>query len=164
MKNLLDKYDCLFPLNQGSYYINDDRETKKAVFVKEDERWTLLIDNQKATIHFMQNEGCIMLDNAIKKCDWICFDDERFYFIEAKDVRPGQRKSERKGAKEKFEGTLKFYKEELGFSLDNFTEVYAILNFRNTNRITSAASKENKAHYKETFGVTYEETNSIEFN
>lgn len=159
LKELFDT-NCYYPLDNGEHFIYDDNINNIPVFLKEEEKWNLkIVNNSNNKVDFFQNDNCIMKDNAIKKCDWICFDHNKFYFIEAKDVRPSSRKKERKGAKDKFIDTLEFYKK---YSFPIEMKKYAILNFRN-NRIVNTANKTNKAIYKD-LGLDYLETNMIEFN
>ncbi len=157
MKNI----ECKSQFYKGKYFINDDKITKKGVFVNENEIWTLFVNASK-NFTFIQNEGCVMTNNNHKKCDWICFDDINFYFIEAKDVKPSQRKKERRETKLKFKDTVDFYHNELNFNTN--LEKHAILNFRNSRVITGAASKENKTFYFLNLGLIYDETNILKFN
>lgn len=159
LKESLDT-NCYYPLVKGKHFVYDDNVNNVPLFVKEDEKWNLqIVNNSTNQVDFFQNDACIMKDNAVKKCDWICFDQNNFYFIEAKDVKSSSRKKERKNSKDKFIDTLEFYKK---YTFPIEMKKYAILNFRRS-RIVSAANETNKAFYKD-LGLDYIETNIIEFN
>ena len=50
-----------------------------------------------------------MTQNELKKCDWLCYFKNEFYFIEAKDVKMKKRNEERKDAVEKFDATIPYF-------------------------------------------------------
>ena len=81
-----------YPLKKGDYYIYDDNIANKPLFLKEDEKWNLKIENKSENnVNFFQNDGCLMTQNELKKCDWLCYFKNDFYFIEAKDVKMKKR-------------------------------------------------------------------------
>jgi len=159
LKDLLN-INCYFPLGKGVHFIYDDNINNFPLFVEEAQKWNLKIENNSTNqVDFFQNDACIMRDNKFKKCDWICFNQNNFYFIEAKDVKPSSRKKERKVSKEKFIDTLEFYKK---YSFPTNMKKFAVLNFRNI-RLVNSSNNTNKAFYKD-LGLEYLETNFIEFN
>lgn len=147
-------------LLKNNYYIIDNKKEEITDFVNKEDKWELEINIQSdEKNYFFDNERHIMNLEVCKKCDWLLFNNKDLYFIEAKDVRPTKRVKERKDAKLKFRDTIKFYKEN--FTIPKNLKLNAILNFKNSREITGAASKENKAYYKEILGLNYEEQNVL---
>ena len=147
-------------LSKNIYFIIDNKNEERTDFVNENDKWELKIDVRNNVENvFFDNERHIMNLSETKKCDWLLFNNKDLYFIEAKDVRPTKRVKERKDAKLKFRDTIKFYKEN--FTIPKNLKLNAILNFKNSREITGAASKENKAYYKEILGLNYEEQNVL---
>lgn len=144
---------------ENSYFVFDNKSEERTDFVtKENEEWTLHLD-VKRTSGFIDNERFIMNDAGvgIKKCDWICFNQVNFYFIEAKNVKTKKRSEAKKDFDKKMQDTLSFYQQ---FNLEELKK-HAILNFNSPNKITGAATKDRKYKYKE-IGINYEELNYLE--
>lgn len=102
---------CHYPLTKGEFFfINDDNLNNVPLFVQEADSWNLHVINKlDQIIHFVQNDGCIMFGDKSKKCDWICFFEKTFYFIEAKNVSRKQRGRQRNNAIEQFKVTIPYY-------------------------------------------------------
>ncbi len=154
---------CHYPLTKGEYFIYDDNENNKPLFLDEDAIWNLkIVNNSDINIDFFQNDNCLMTDNNLKKCDWIIIFENEFYFVEAKNVKPSRRKQERKDAVEKFKATIPYF-------LNIYPEVkkmnlFVIMNFKSLRTITNAANKARKSYFNETFDAEYIETNILKFN
>lgn len=158
----LIKTNCHFQLNEGNHYIYDDNINSKPLFVTEFEKWNLnIINNSNKDVNFFQNDGCLMKQNKLKKCDWLCFFDNTFYFIEAKDVKLKKRNEERKDAIEKFDATIPYYFNL--YPILKSMKLIVIMNFRSP-KITNASNKLKEAYFKEKYNASYKETNFIEFN
>ena len=99
--------------------------------------------------------------SGIKKCDWIIFNYNTFYFTEAKSItEKDYRKNARLDAYTKFEHTKKFYDNHFKFNYN--IKKYAVLNFReNTNDISKAKLNELKFRYNDILKLKYEETNFL---
>lgn len=153
---------CYYPLEKGNFFINDNADKNEPIFTSENEVWSLQILNQSEnTLHFVQNDNCIMTQNDLKKCDWVCFTSTTFYFIEAKNVKSGRRKNQRNDAVEKFMITIPYYLNSYN-ELKNMNLV-VVMNFRNVSKITNASNKAKASYFKETFNAKYLETNFLEF-
>lgn len=145
-----------------TYYIVDDKAFEKTKFVNSNEKFDLKVKtNEHFT--FIDNERHIMniAGDRVKKCDWIIFNFEKFYFIEAKNIK---KKNYRKDAREetylKFNDTMTFFIYNYNFSYN--PKMFAILNFReNTNDISKASLKTLKAKYRLNLKLNYEETNFL---
>ena len=154
--------NCFYPLNQGQYFIYDDDLNNVPSFVTEEEKWNLnIVNNTAISVNFFQNDGCLMTQNELKKCDWICFKEDKFYFIEAKDVKMRSRKSQRNDAVEKFDATIPYF-------LNLYPEIrdmrmFVIMNFRSP-KITNASNKSKATYFEEEYNAEYRETNILEFN
>lgn len=158
----LTETKCFYPLNKGVYYIYDDNIENKPLFLNKDERWNLsIVNNSEKIINFFQNDGCLMSQNELKKCDWLCFFENKFYFIEAKDVKIKKRNEERKDAIEKFEATIPYFS-NLYPNIETM-EIFVIMNFSSP-KITNASHKLNETYFREKFNAKYKETNILEFN
>lgn len=153
---------CCYPLKKGRYFIYDDNLKSEPRFVKEDEKWNLsLINKLELSIHFYQNDGCLMTQNNLKKCDWLCIDRMDIYFIEAKDVKLRNRYSARKDAKEKFEKTIQYY---VGLYPDlNEMNLNVIMNFKSNSGLISTSIQSRKKYFKDKFDADYLETQILEF-
>ena len=152
---------CHFSLKKGNYYIYDDNIKNKPLFLNENEKWNLLIiNNSEKQVHFFQNDGCLMKQNDLKKCDWICAFENNFYFIEAKDVKLKKRNSERKDAVEKFMCTIPYYLNL--YPIIKKMQIHVIINFRSP-KITSASNKARQTYFDENYNAKYKETNRLEF-
>ena len=159
--DLLNK-KCHYPLEKGEYYIYDDEANHTPKFVNDDEEWNIkIVNNSNFDIDFFQNDGCLMTQNELKKCDWISIFRNKFYFIEAKDVKAGQRKKQRKDAIEKFNATIPYYLETYPALID--LSLYVIMNFRDMVKLTRAANKAKAFYFKEEFNAEYIETNHLDF-
>lgn len=159
LKNNIHKIN----LSNKIYFIIDNKNEERTDFVTKDDKWELKINITKESENtFFDNERHIMNLETTKKCDWLLFNNSNLFFIEAKDVRPSNRRKERKDAKLKFRDTLNFYKNN--FNIPENIVLNAILNFRNSTEITGAASKDNKIYYKEILGLKYEEQNVLIIN
>ena len=120
-----------------------------------------LINNTINIVNFFQNDGCLMNQNELKKCDWICFFNNEFYFIEAKDVKMRSRSNQRNDAVLKFDATITYF-------LNLYPSIKAmklivVMNFRSS-RITSATNKSKASYFQEEYNAEYRETNILEFN
>jgi|JI9StandDraft_1071089.scaffolds.fasta_scaffold413239_2 hypothetical protein len=147
-------------LSKNIYFIIDNKNEERTDFVNENDKWELKIDVRNNVENvFFDNERHIMNLSETKKCDWLLFNNTHIFFIEAKDVKPSKRGKERKDAKLKFRDTINFYKHN--FNIPESSILNAVLNFRNNKEITGAASKENKAYYKEILGLNYYEQNVL---
>jgi hypothetical protein len=154
--------NCFYALNQGQYYIYDDDLNNVPSFVSKDERWNLnLINNTVKTVNFFQNDGCLMNQNELKKCDWICFRQDEFYFIEAKDVKMRSRSNQRNDAVLKFDTTIAYFLHQ--YPSIKSMRLIMVMNFRSS-RITSATNKSKATYFQEEYNAEYRETNIIEFN
>ncbi|MFY7810583.1 MAG: hypothetical protein ACOVQ2_02515 [Flavobacterium sp.] len=162
MEKLFNNYNKIDLSENKIYYIFDDKENEKTNFVKSNEIFDLIVDT-KNNLTFIGNERYIMNNtkSGIKKCDWIIFNYNNFYFIEAKSItEKDYRKNARDDAYTKFEHTKKFYNDNFKFNYN--IKKYAILNFRvNTNDISKAKLKELKLRYKDILKLKYEETNIL---
>ena len=147
-------------LSKDTYFIIDNKKEERTDFVNKENNWELKIEisTEEENI-FFDNERHIMNHEISKKCDWLLFNSSEIYFIEAKDVKLNNRRKERNNAKLKFKDTTDFYKKN--FIISENMNLNAVLNFRSNNEITGAASKENKAYYKEILGLNYEEKNVL---
>jgi hypothetical protein len=154
--------ECHFPLDKGNYYIYDDNINNKPLFVNETEKWNLNIINcSNKQVNFFQNDGCLMKQNELKKCDWFCIFENNLYFIEAKDVKMKKRNIERKDAVEKFEANIPYF---LNLYPNIKTmKIFVIVNFRSP-KITSASDKARSTFFDEKYNAKYKETNRLEFN
>ncbi len=155
--------NCHYPLTKGEYFIYDDNKNNKPLFLTEDAIWNLKILNASETnVHFFQNDNCLMTNNQLKKCDWICVFQNEFYFIEAKDVaNAARRKKQRRDAVEKFEATISYFFES--YPDIKKMSLFIIMNFRNP-KITRAANKARESYFDEIFNAKYIETNILNFN
>lgn len=157
----LTESNCYYPLNQGIYFIYDDELNNVPNFLSENDRWNLkIVNDSENVINFLQNDGCLMIQNEMKKCDWICFDQNDFYFIEAKDVKPKSRSSQRNDAIKKFDATIPYFL-NLYPNLVNM-RLFVIMNFRSSN-LTNAANKAKAAYFEDKYNAKYIETNILEF-
>ena len=158
----LYKTACYYPLKKGKHYIYDDDKNDKPIFLKKKEDWNLKISNKSTeNVDFFQNDNCIMTDNAMKKCDWICIYANNFYFIEAKDVKIKQRSKACKNAKEKFNDTIPYF---LKYYPDlKEKTIFVILNFKSVSKLTRAVDKAKKMYYNTQFNANYKETNKLKF-
>lgn len=147
-------------LSKNTYFIIDNKKEERTDFVNKENKWELKIEisTEEENI-FLDNERHIMNLVNTKKCDWLLFNNSDIFFIEAKDVNTRGRKQAKKIAKMKFKDTLDFY--NANFTIPKNIVLNAILNFRNSNIPTRAASKDNKAYYKEILGLNYEEKNVL---
>lgn len=162
MINELIETECHYPLNNGNYYIYDDNVNNKLLFQNENEKWNLnIINNSEKQVNFFQNDGCLMKQNELKKCDWLCVFENNFYFIEAKDVKMKKKNAERKDAFEKFEATIPYFINL--YPNIKTMKIFVIVNFRSP-KITSASDKARSSFYNENYNAKYEETNRLEFN
>lgn len=153
--------NCFFPLVNGKYFIYDDDKNNKPLFLKEEDRWNLnIINYSHDKVNFFQNDGCLITQNELKKCDWICFKDDEFYFIEAKDVKLKNRRKEKKDAVEKFDVTIPYFINL--YPILNNMKLIVIMNFRSS-KITSAANKSKESYFQEVHNAEYRETNILEF-
>ena len=154
--------DCHYLLKKGEYFIYDDDKNNKPLFLNEDDIWNLKINNDsEINVNFFQNDNCLMTDNKLKKCDWICVFNNELYFIEAKDInKPSRRKIERRDAVEKFNTTISYFSK----TYPNLKEMslFVIMNFRSS-KITRAANKARESYFDETFNAKYIETNHLDF-
>lgn len=156
------KSNCCYPLNQGQYFIYDDDLNNVPSFVSEEDKWNLNLNNNTATIvNFFQNDGCLMTQNELKKCDWICFVDNEFYFIEAKDVKMRSRSSQRNDAVLKFDVTIPHF--IALYPSVKTMKITVVMNFRSS-KITSATNKSKALYFNEKYNAEYRETNILEFN
>jgi hypothetical protein len=156
------KSNCYHALNQGQYFIYDNDVTNKPNFVSEDGKWNLNIVNETTeVVNFFQNDGCLMKQNELKKCDWICFVNNEFYFIEAKDVKMRSRSSQRNDAVLKFDDTIPYFI-DLYPSIKTM-KLIVVMNFRSS-KITSATNKSKALYFDEKYNAEYRETNILEFN
>ena len=147
-------------LSKNIYFIIDNKNEERTDFVNKENKWELKIDIKSEDENiFLDNERYVMNLSETKKCDWLLFSNTHIFFIEAKDVKPSKRGKERKDAKLKFRDTINFYKRN--FIIPESSILNAVLNFRNNKEITGAASKENKAYYKEILGLNYDEQNVL---
>ena len=152
---------CFFPLKKGIYFIYDDDKNNNPLFVNENEKWNLnLINNSQSKVNFFQNDGCLMTNNQLKRCDWICYKENEFYFIEAKDVKPKSRRSERNDAVEKFNLTIPYFTNL--YPVINKMKLIVVMNFRSS-KITNAANKSKEVYFQEVHNAEYRETNILEF-
>ncbi|MDI9308882.1 MAG: hypothetical protein QM535_01605 [Limnohabitans sp.] len=142
----------------NDYFIYDNKTEEKTDFVDGNSKWNLKIEVKKYSL-FIDNERFIMnqAQSGVKKCDWICFNDSDFYFIESKDVKTKLRNAARTDFDEKIVDTLDFYKK---YNLAHLN-LWGVLNFRSPNKVTSAASKDRKFKYK-LKGIKYEELNCLQ--
>ncbi len=161
IKKLLES-NCYHPLNAGQYFIYDDDLNNVPSFVSKEEKWNLnLINNTIEIVNFFQNDGCLMIQNDLKKCDWVCFFANEFYFIEAKDVKMRSRSSQRNDAVLKFDDTIPYFIDL--YPIIKTMKLIVIMNFRSS-KITSANNKSKALHFDEKYKAEYRETNRLEFN
>ncbi len=153
---------CYYSLNQGKYFIYDDDLNNVPSFVLEGEKWNLnLNNNSNEIVNFFQNDGCLMTQNELKKCDWICFFNNNFYFIEAKDVKMRSRSSQRNDAVLKFDDTIPYFINL--YPVIKTMQLIVVMNFRSP-KITSASNKSKALYFQENYNAEYRETNILEFN
>lgn len=153
---------CFYSLENGVYFIYDNDELNKPSFVAEEERWNLrIVNDSNEAINFFQNDGCLMSQNELKKCDWLCCKNNDFYFIEAKDVKKKNRKLQRNDAVDKFDVTIPYFL-NLYPSIKTM-KLIVVMNFRSS-KITNAANKSKAAYFDEKYNAEYRETNILEFN
>ena len=158
----LKNTNCFYPLASGTYFIYDNDVKNEPSFVLEGEKWNLkIVNNTVEIINFFQNDGCLMKQNELKKCDWLCFNNSEFYFIEAKDVKKKNRKIQRNDAVDKFDVTIPYFL-NLYPSIKTM-KLIVIMNFRNS-KITNAANKAKAGYFDEEYNAEYRETNILEFN
>ncbi|MGB0880807.1 MAG: hypothetical protein ACPGTO_09595 [Polaribacter sp.] len=162
--SLLDE-KCSYPLKQGEYYVYDNHTAKKPIFAKKEEKWNLeIVNNSSKIVNFFQNDGCLMTQNHLKKCDWVLAFKNSFYFIEAKDVgNLTRKKEERESAKDKFDDTIPFYLDKYPFL--STMKLFAIMNFRNkkNSRVVMTGDQDRREYFKQKHKVKYSETNYLEF-
>ena len=162
--DLLNK-KCHHPLKNGSHYIYDNHTENKPVFAEKKEKWNLeIFNNSSDVVNFFQNDGCLMTQKELKKCDWVLAFKNSFYFIEAKDVgKVARKKVERESAKDKFNDTIPFYLEKYPCLLS--MKLFVIMNFRNkrNNRVVMTGDQDRREYFKEKHKVKYSETNYLEF-
>lgn len=157
----LTKTNCYYPLQAGIYFIVDDNLKNKPLFVDESEIWTLkLVNESQDIVNFFQNDGCLMKENHLKKCDWICIKNDEIFFIEAKNVKMKKRNPERIDAVEKFDATLLYFIDL--YPMIKTMKVIVIVNFRSP-RITNASNKSKEAYFNEKYNAKYKETNFLKF-
>jgi hypothetical protein len=162
MINELLASNCYYSLNQGKYFIYDDDLNNVPSFVSEGEKWNLnLNNNSNEIVNFFQNDGCLMTQNELKKCDWICFINNNFYFIEAKDVKMRSRSNQRNDAVLKFDDTIPYFINL--YPVIKTMQLIVIMNFRSP-KITSATNKSKALYFQEKYNAEYRETNILEFN
>jgi hypothetical protein len=155
--------ECHYPLIKGEYFIYDNDAINNPDFVLEEKKWNLKITNSSDTnVDFFQNDGCLMTQNELKKCDWITIFKNIMYFVEAKDVnKASRRKKQRIDAIEKFEQTISYYTETYPDIINmNF---FVVMNFRSKIKLTRASNKAKESYFKEEFNADYIETNYLEF-
>lgn len=154
---------CYYPLTKGEYFIYDDAKNDKPSFVSKDQIWNLnIVNNLGAIVHFIQNDGCIMTQNELKKCDWVCFTNDTIIFIEAKNVkRKGRRKKQRNDAVEKFKVSISYYFKS--YPEIKTMKLIVIMNFKSYSGITQASNKAKAFYFKNAFNAEYIETNFLEF-
>jgi hypothetical protein len=152
---------CYYPLKKGNHFIYDDSINNVPLFRNEEEKWNLnLVNHSENPINFFQNDGCLMVQNELKKCDWTCFKDNEFYFIEAKDVKANSRRAERNDAIEKFKITITYYVDL--YPTIKKMKLFVIMNFRSS-KITNAANKAKEAYFDQEYNAKYKETNFLKF-
>ena len=160
MKSLFNHENKIDLSRNNVYYLVDDKNSEITRFVSKNENFDLEIKTQNDYI-FIDNDRYIMnnAEERIKKCDWIVFNFQKFYFIEAKNVLDNYRKQAREEAYLKFEHTLEYYK---SFNFEYSIKKFAVLNFRKQkNDISNAAMKELKEKYKTYLKLNYTETNQL---
>lgn len=152
--------DRLFSLSANNkYYIQDYKKEERTVLVNENEKWDFCLEtNRTHSATLIDNERAIMTSINTKKCDWICFDSNKFFFLEAKKVNARSRKKARQDALKKFEASINFY-HLIVSKINDLFETVAILSFDTPARLKNSASfKQKKAEFKRRFNVDYDET------
>ena len=127
-----------------------------------DKEHQLKVSNaNKNQICVVKTDKCLFTD-AVSKCDCILFDNYRFYFVEIKDSKTSQRHANRKTAVAQLSATIDIM---IANGIDLTTlATKAIICFKSLSAYpirTSFLSE--KAVFKETYNISLEEGNKIEF-
>lgn len=147
-------------LNDKTYYLEEIKDST-VVFKQEDDYWNLAIQNDSnKTVIFIENEMYVMKDINSKKCDWVLLESNYIHFVESKDVKPRNRKKERKDAVKQLTATLDYYVSKLDLSTQSIS---VMICFKSASKIVKSGDQLRKLFFKETYDADFFEGNVIEY-
>ena len=105
--------NCMEVLTQKEFEIYDCEEEKRCYIATEYGQFKV-INSLEKDITFLEIDKCIFFDSdKFKKCDCVIFDEDTICFIEIKDCKLKQRKTNKKTAINQIKSTLEIFRDKL---------------------------------------------------
>jgi hypothetical protein len=136
------------------------------ILEKEGDKLFFTVNNlsQKEVIFLAIDKGIFLdtLEFDFKKCDFALFDDERFCFIESKDVNLKHRRQERLDAYEQLKNTILKFKEKIDFG-DYILEAQISMKASQIYPRQRSSNENKVKEFEDDLRVALFENNDIEF-
>lgn len=155
--------NCLSIVADKHSYIYEDSELKKGLFVsKTDEKHLHIENHSNHPFYFLQNDECVMKTEKGGQCDYVVFNNSKFYFIEVKTASKNilNRKTKVR-AYDQIENTYKFYSKKIDFSNELF--LIGMICVSNSKRIVQTSKSTKRKEFKIKYKIDLQEGNYILF-
>ena len=143
------------------FYIFDSVDAQPVQVRNDGAKQLTVLNSSKSEICLVKTDNCLFT-SEISKCDCVLISDKKFYFVEIKSGKTGNRKDKRNKAVHQLGATIEhFVNNEIDISA---RDAKAIICFKSERDYpVSASTNSKRAIFQEKYKVSLEEGNNIEF-